>query len=307
MRKILILMLLVTPVLLNAQINRWKRYRYEVYGGVGVSNFLGELGGADKIGSKYYKDLEMSKTRPSFNVGMRYQLIKLLFLQSGFAYGWVSGDDSKTNETYRNNRNLKFRSPIIEFSTRAELALFNEKKGRRYSLRKVKGEQNYLFFISVFAGVGAFYFNPRGQGPDFSWYSLRKVGTEGQNFIESRKRYSPISMSFPVGVLVKYKLNNKWSIGTEFGLRPTLTDYIDDVSKTYVNGDLVAKHNENKKVSDEVAKYLADPSKSKEENPSWTAGGQQRGGSLTNDTYMFLFVNVYYKLKTTRKGLPRFN
>ena len=43
--------------------NEWKKLRMEVYGGIGVSNFLGELGGRNAIGKHYSPaDLEVSLT-----------------------------------------------------------------------------------------------------------------------------------------------------------------------------------------------------------------------------------------------------
>ena len=47
----LLLSVLLIPGLVNAQ--RWKRQRYEFSMGAGVSNFLGELGGANQIGTHY--------------------------------------------------------------------------------------------------------------------------------------------------------------------------------------------------------------------------------------------------------------
>jgi len=52
---------------------RWKRQRYEVSAGVGISNFLGELGGANQIGTHYFKDLEWSQTRLALAVGLLEQ------------------------------------------------------------------------------------------------------------------------------------------------------------------------------------------------------------------------------------------
>ena len=54
----LFLLVILLPSLSHAQ--RWKRQRLEFSFGVGVSNFLGELGGANQIGTNYFKDLELS-------------------------------------------------------------------------------------------------------------------------------------------------------------------------------------------------------------------------------------------------------
>jgi len=310
MRKIATIVIVLMPYILFSQSSRWKRYRYEAFYGIGVSNFLGELGGSDKMGAKYFSDLNMSKTRPSFDGGFRYLVTRTVTTQVAASWGWIGGDDSKTNQEYRNNRNLKFRSIIVELSLRGEYALYTERKRHRYSLRKVKGVKSAFSYVGVFAGIAGFYFNPKGKDTRSDgagqWVSLHDIGTEGQNFLPTRSPYKRTSISFPIGMLVKYNINTKWSIGVELGVRPTMTDYIDDVSSTYVDPELVAKYNKTD-ITEELANYLADPSKWRAAgNASYTAPLQQRGNSNNNDTYMFGFVNLYYKLKTNRKGWPVF-
>jgi len=293
---------LFTTSLLFSQADRWKRMRYEIFCGVGGSNFLGELGGADKVGSDYLGDLELSLTRPAISAGMRYKLTRRLGVQASFLWGTLRGDDSKTNNIYRQNRNLHFRSQLYEFSTRAEFSLLTARSGSRYSLRKVRGRSGNKFIIDIFAGVAVFYFNPKAK--DFytgEWYSLQPIGTEGQNFIETRKPYSRINFGIPVGLNIKYQLNRKWSIGWEFGMRQTFTDYIDDVSTTYVSPELVGEHSGIEPI---IAEKFADPSLGNIEGA--TSINQQRGNPYDNDIYMFSIINVNYKLRTARNGLPRF-
>src|ERR1700741_3951022 len=94
--------------------NEWKKYRKEVYGSVGAANFLGDLGGLDKIGTDYSPvDLEFSLTRPAVSLAYRYKIAKNLNWHSSFNYLLVAGDDKLTSEQFRNNRNLNFKSNIF--------------------------------------------------------------------------------------------------------------------------------------------------------------------------------------------------
>ena len=68
----ILLLLLIIPAIMNAQ--RWKRERFEFSFGVGASNFLGELGGANQIGTHYFKDFEWSMTHFAAAAGLRYKL-----------------------------------------------------------------------------------------------------------------------------------------------------------------------------------------------------------------------------------------
>jgi len=299
MRKyiILIIILLITVESYSQMSSRWKRMRYEVIYGVGATNFLGELGGADREGTNFVRDLEISATRPALQVGMRYRILENFSAKGALTYGWVSGNDNLTNEYYRSNRNLHFRSPILEFAGQLEYSIIKERQGHRYNLRKVRGIKGFNTNTYFFVGLGAFYFNPKGKYIDGKWYALQPLGTEGQGLVPTRTKYMRISACIPFGIGFKYGLNRRWNVGLEFGARKTFTDYIDDVSTTYYDNDLIREER------GPIAAYFANPS---EGPPNLTAAYQQRGDAKDKDAYMFMIISATYKLNTTRQGLPKF-
>lgn len=301
----------------SGQSNKWKRMRYEFFGGLGVSNFMGELGGSNNPAkmeaSHFLGDFEFSMTRPAFTLGMRYQIQRRLAAAYTISYGRLNGDDAKTANVYRQYRNSHFRSPIWETGIRYEYSLITTRKGHRYSLRNVRGRKGNKIDLAVFAGFNAIFFNPRGQFAG-KWYSLQPLGTEGQNYAETRKPYSRFSFSVPIGVNVRYIINKKWSIAWEYGFRWAMSDYLDDVSTSYADPIEVAK---SVKDSDKAnaARYFADPSfavvgdEAFVNYPELKYGvlpNEQRGNSTDRDIYMFSFITVNYKVKTGRNGLPRF-
>ena len=292
------LVLVLLPSLSHAQ--RWKRQRYEFSFGVGITNFLGELGGANQIGTNYFKDLEWSQTRFAAAVGLRYKLSNYFALKANATYGRVSGDDALTTETFRHNRNLKFFSDIVELNINFEGAFQQEQIGHRYRLRRIKGLKGYEIYMYGFAGVGIFYFNPKTT-IDGITYELQPLGTEGQGWIPTRTKYSRIQMCIPVGIGFKYTIDRAWGVGLELGLRKTFTDYIDDVSTTYFD---FAGYN----VPDAAfLDYVSDPSlHDPEAGPDPTAAGQQRGDPRDKDSYMFAIFSINYKIKKGRSSLPRF-
>ena len=99
----------------------------------------------------------------------------------------------------------------------------------------------------------------------------------------------------PFGLGFKYTIDRIWGAAMEFGVRKTFTDYIDDVSKTYVDP---------KSLSSPTAAALAN--RSSGTDPNITLPGQQRGDPRYTDTYMFLVISVTHKIKTTRGNLPKF-
>lgn len=297
MKKYLLLLLtalLLLPAYSDAQ--RWKRQRYEFSVGLGVSNFLGELGGANQIGTNYFRDLEWSLTRLAASVGLRYKLSNYFALKSHLTYGRLAGDDKLTTEHFRNYRNLNFKSDIYEFNVNFEGAFQQEQVGHRYRLRKVRGIRGYELYTYAFVGVGVFYFDPKTtyQG---TTVRLQPLGTEGQGLIPSRNKYSLVQLCIPVGIGFKYTIDRTWGVGLELGLRKTFTDYIDDVSTTYF--DFKNYPNANPE-----AAALSD--RSNQSEPNITSAGQQRGDPRDKDSYMFAIFSINYKLSNGRNNLPRF-
>ena len=317
MRKITLLLFIVSiilPTILFSQSRRWKRTRYEIVGGAGVTAFMGDLGGGSGS-SHFIGDFNFTSQRPLISAGMRYKVLEALAAKGTLSYGWVSGDDSKASEPYRQDRNLSFRSPILELAAQAEYSIIKEPSNHRYSLRRRKGRRGRFSLKNIrvntylFAGIAGFYFNPKGlddkpeEGTN-EWVALQPLGTEGQGLMEGREQYSRVQVSFPFGIGFKYPLTRQISVGVEFGARYTLTDYIDDVSTSYIDNAWLAKN-------DPLAARMADKSPWSEnplpgkEGIHYNAGGQ-RGSSTYNDFYFFSLVTVAYKLRTGRNGLPKF-
>ncbi len=297
MKKVLLLLLTIiflSPGISDAQ--RWKRQRYELSLGAGVSNFLGELGGANQIGTNYFKDLEWSLTRLSFAAGLRYKLSNYFALTTHFTYGRVTGDDKLTQEYFRNYRNLSFFSDIYEFNVNFEGAFQQEQIGHRYRLRNVRGVRGYELYTYAFVGAGVFHFDPKTvyQGQTLR---LQPLGTEGQGLLPSRGKYSLFQFVIPIGVGFKYTIDNTWGVGLEIGIRKTFTDYIDDVSTTYFDF-------ENYPDANPLAAALSD--RSNQSEPGITAAQSQRGDPRDKDSYMFGIFSINYKLKSGRGRLPRF-
>ena len=272
--------------------NDWKKYRKEVVFSFGASGFLGDLGGLDKIGTDFSPvDLEFVLTRPAASIGYRYKIAKNFNVQSSFNYLLVAGDDKLTSEKFRNNRNLNFKSHLFEAAVRLEVSFFASNVGHRYGIKKTlsrrhKGKSNEFI---AFIGIGGFYFNPKGKNPQTGVYEkLYPLRTEGQGLPGGPKKYSRIAISVPMGIAWRMTLNKLWCIGLEFNFRPTFSDYIDDVSKTYYNKAALLEAYGPKSV------LMADPSLGNIPNataPNGDGTGAQRGDK-NKDSYMAVQFTV---------------
>jgi hypothetical protein len=135
-------------------------------------------------------------------------------------------DIYNTQNDFMLTRNLSFNTNVWELSLRGDFNFF----------RFLPGDPEFNFTPYVSLGVGVFSYDPYAylQGQK---YFLRPLGTEGQgsSLYPDRKPYSSMAICFPVGVGIKYAFNERFNIGLEITHRFTTTDYLDDVSKTYVD------------------------------------------------------------------------
>lgn len=271
--------------------------------GFGISNFLGELGGRNQIGSPFLWDLELSQTRPALHVDYRYYVAQKMAIRARATYGILAGNDNLTTEPFRQNRNLSFKTDIYEFSLAYELHFYREELGHVYDLRGVQGTKSSRVGLYLFGGIGGFYFDPKAQFEN-TVVRLKPLGTEGQGLPGGPEAYSNFDWCIPMGVGIRKAFSKHLSAGLELQYTKTFTDYIDDVSTNYYdNATLLAAHGE-------IAAYLADPSLDLPAVIAFggdpTATGQQRGDPEDLDAYLFMKVQVHYKLTKYKSGSKKY-
>lgn len=276
----------------------WKRNRHSLELGAGMSNFLGELGGKDAIGTNDFQDLELSQSRFSFTFGYKYSLYRRLHLRTDFTYGTLAGNDNLTDEPFRHNRNLHFRSRIFEVAALLEFEIpINLRKGHIYDIKGVQGWTNGGSSFYVFAGIGGFHYNPQAEF-DGQWIDLRPLRTEGQGLPGGADEYKKIGLCIPVGVSLSKRVTKRMALALELTYRYTFTDYIDDVSTNYYNPYELQLYVD--QGYENVASYLSNPALGVSQGglyPRVTSPGQQRGDETDDDGYMFVFLKAQYLLE----------
>lgn len=282
----------------SGQTSYWKSQRHSFGIGLGASFFLGELGGRDQIGTDFIYDLELAKTRPALQLMYRYQLGSRLYAKAQFGFTYIGGNDDLTEEIFRRNRNLHFRSSLFEFSIQAEFDVIDFTSKSRYGKVKQKKLEGSAIYLT--AGVGVARFNPQGNF-EGTWYDLKDFGTEGQLQEDGPSEYSLFTVVIPFGMGYRIELNKEWTIGFEIVHRLTFTDYMDDVSTDYYDNQVISDN------QGELAAYFADPSLGYyiDENGTRvplnsTETGFQRGDPDDNDAYFFGMFTASYKLAQKR-------
>ncbi|MFH0866537.1 MAG: DUF6089 family protein [Bacteroidota bacterium] len=231
------------------------------------------------LGTSYYLgDLNPSKqfllTKPAGGLVYRYVFNPRWAIKINGLYGTVEGDDAvaKFNEA----RNLSFKSNVFELATQLELNFLPYVTGNT--------EENY-FSPYIFGGIAVFSFKPKAEYEGV-WYDLKSMSTEGQGTSVDNppNPYSLTNVSFPFGLGFKYSIGKNICIGLEWGLRKTVTDYLDDVSTTYADIDVLTME------KGPISAALSDRSENSPNNTDL-----QRGNSGTKDWYSFAGAFITFK------------
>ncbi len=289
---------------LNSNAQAWKTVRHEAYFGLGASNFLGDLGGAKGIGTHGIKDLKIRMTRPTVMLGYKYMLNQYLSVKGSLIWGLLNGDDAVTKNEIRNNRNLSFRSNIGEVAAYIEYFPYIDKVYPRYKLKGVRGNKAFSLSPYLFTGIGITLFNPKANY-NGDWVALQPLATEGQGLAGRPEKYKRVTMSFPIGAGVKYRINKQLALSFELSLRYTLTDYIDDVSTSYYLQDEIEAS------TGAIAAELSDRSINPAINGVIEYGDGrnnylQRGDPRWNDAYMFGIFSIHYRFVKGQTFIPKF-
>ncbi len=242
------------------------------------------------FGTSYYiGDLNPSRqfALPQMAIGAiyRFNVNEHVAFRINGILGSVAGDDARIK--YNENRNLSFRSIIMEASLQTEVNF-------KYFEPGDMGTPSTPY---LFVGGGMFRFNPKAQ-LDGQWYDLRPHGTEGQGTVlyPERKPYSLYSYNVLFGLGYKFNITRDITGAFEWGLRRTGTDYLDDVSSTYPHPNAFENN--------QIALALYDRSiENRGENTNF-----QRGNPNTNDWYSFAGIILTYKISNlTRQKCPAYN
>jgi opacity protein-like surface antigen len=261
--------------------------KFEVGLNIGPSNFLGDLGGNFGRGKTFLKDNNIELTKILTGGYIAYFPAEWIGIRLSGQKTMLEGDDKVIDrkgswEERRSDRNLSFRSPLLEGYIAAEFypTVFFEYDD--YLEKKLRP-----FLV---AGVGMFKFKPQAN-LNGQWVDLQPLHTEGQGFAEfpDRKNYKLTQVCFPVGLGVKYYVTENFSVGVEAIHRFTRTDYIDDVSTRYIDPALFDKYLTPDKAAQ--AKQLND-----RRLVNQGTIGRRRGDPTENDGFYSLALKLNWRL-----------
>ncbi|MBA2610903.1 MAG: hypothetical protein H0U95_02960 [Bacteroidetes bacterium] len=184
---------------------------------------IGIFGGA----SYYIGDLNprghFSMSKPAAGIFFRYSTHYRYAFRFGFNYGNIAGNDAKSKELDQLERNISFKSPVYDLHAIAEFNFVD------YRI----GNEKHRFTMFIFAGIGAYHFNPQSSIASSSVPS----STNLHNGVVT-KHYSRYQVNIPYGIGFKWHLTDIFGLGIEWSPRKLFTDYLDDVSSEYGDGSM---------------------------------------------------------------------
>ena len=266
---------------------------HEVGIAIGAANFLGDLGGANKIGTPFLRDIEPKLFRPDINVFYRYNINLHFAAKANVMFTRFIGNDALTtgevfsDQWYRQIRNLSFKSYLLDFSGQLEMNFLKYQPGD-------VDEHDWTPY--VFLGVSGFWFNPTTEFQGET-VKLRPLGTEGQGMPGYGEKYKSISFAALGGFGVKWNVSRRISMAWDLVYYQTFTDYIDDVSTVYADPkDFIDFYGPTQ------GAYIADLAERRDEiDPEnnygfVTAPTVQRGDPKDKDQFLTTNITLAFKL-----------
>ena len=299
-------LLFFIPALSQAQYYKYFRPQNYLGGGIGLSYYQGDLNPYSLI------QFNWPLTRPCATVFFEHEFTRRLTLHTALSYGWIAGDDHFHNDTLPTNtdfpryiRNLRFVSAVQD--AQASIMINLSPGYSDFYFDRVK----IIPYASV--GIGVFHFNPKAPynpkqavnslqniPAGSTWYALQPLSTEGQGLPQypDRKPYSLIQPCIPVAFGIRLDRDGNWQFGLEVSERLTFTDYLDDVSKNYVDPVYLAQFFSGNPQSSKLSQYFSVRSGTVRngEFSYITQPGLERGDPHQVDHYFMWTIQIIYKI-----------
>ena len=255
-----------------------RKAKIELGAFLGLSNYEGTL--EENVMNFHY-------SLPGYGILARYNFTNRFSLRFGMDYGTIEDADSASNSSWRQHRNLSFKTSILDGYLAGE-----------YYFATWSNHQKVFSQLYILGGLGNFHFNPQAQYKG-TWYNLQTLHTEGQGTQEypDRVPYQLNQVYIPMGLGVRWTLSRTWFLNLEFRANKTFTDYLDDVSLTYASPDELLQY------GGPLAVALAN--RTAEKYPQYAntnVTGTQRGGAKpANDWFFFTGFTLCHSLKSKHR------
>jgi hypothetical protein len=249
-----------------------------------ISNnwYIGIFGG----GINYQGDLQPTSFSFSRAGGISKIFIKRYIgshfaLKAGLGSGSFGASD-QYNRDYLQPRNLSFQTSIKEVSLDAEASVFDISKVR--------------FTPYALGSIAGFRYNPYVKDENGHRVYLQPLSTEGQGLSEypDRKPYKLNQLAIGFGGGFRFSLSDNVLVSLEAIQHKTFTDYLDDVSTTYVDQDILLATKGERSVA------FAFRGDELHNNISYPPDGEQRGTPKEKDWYYYMGLSIEVNMSSIK-------
>lgn len=177
--------------------------------------------------------IQFNQLHPAFGISAGIPAGDHLALRLSARFTEISGDDADVNKPAFEARNLDFHSDLIEAGLLLDFFILG------FDPVNQKVLSPYLS-----SGLNVFHFNPQTEYKGQT-YDLQPLGTEGQgtSAFPDRKPYPLTQLSIPMSAGLKWAITSRFNIAFEYTVVKTFTDYLDDISTTYVDPAVLIAEN----------------------------------------------------------------
>jgi hypothetical protein len=224
MKRVLIIILAYNLLSFSANAQLWKLRRIELSGGLGTTQFFGDIGGYPNSKNILgFKDFTLRHTRFNANASVRYRIGETVSARLGLMYGIFHSTDARGSNI---RRGYEERTMFFEPSLIGEYYFIKNKgensfvflKGNNSLLKSLFQSLDFYFF----AGVGGLTYNVKPN----ALLSATQLKTRG--FTEV----------IPLGIGTSMIFSSKINFGIELGGRFTFDDYLDGYTDESLKNDV---------------------------------------------------------------------
>jgi len=198
----------------------WKLRRYELVGGIGTTQFFGDIGGFSKGKNALgFKDFSFNHTRYNFTVAMKYKITGSIAGRLNLSAGRFHATDERGSNELRG----------IESST----TFFQPSLLCEYYIIKSKGESSYIFQkgrrvvmlpllstlnLYTFTGIGGIAYH---------------ANVTTSPYLTGTTKSGGFAAVLPAGVGVSMAYSGRVNFGVELTGHYAFTDYLDGYTSIY--------------------------------------------------------------------------
>lgn len=219
MKRLILIILIFCTAVPFSEAQLWKMKRWEASGGLGMSQFFGDIGGYS-ISKNILgiKDISYLQTRFDFNGSLKYRITREINARISMTAGMLHATDIRgSNE----GRDYESRILIFEPALLGEYYFIKSEMENSYRFLKGRIKAKTDFFASLdfyaFTGIGGLKYNVKGND------ALVARGLQNKGFCAV----------IPVGLGSNYIYSQFMNFGIELGGRYAFTDYLDGYTSQY--------------------------------------------------------------------------